>query len=111
MMNARSKIREMPIDQLWDDDGFFGTKLRDLTLEEVDLIVKTEPVRCVEASLGSPLNWISNEDFKAFWRFARPNIAKEDRIFLDEYSGGFAYGASEWLGRSGESIVLLEKFH
>jgi hypothetical protein len=111
MMNARSKIRRMPIDQLWDDDGFFGTKLRDLTLEEVDLIVKTGPVHCVEANLGARLNWISNADFKAFWQLARPNIAKGDKIILDEYSGGFAYGPSEWLGRSGETIVLLEKYH
>ena len=111
MKNSRQKIQQIPLEQLWDDDGSFGTRLRDLSFEELELMVGTGPVRFVEANVGKPLSWIPTENFRQFWQRARPNIARRNEIFLDDYPGSFAYGPSEWLGRARERIILLEMYH
>jgi hypothetical protein len=111
MKCLRLKVHRLPLEELWDEDGKFGTKVRDLAFKELNSILQTSSVHFVEANVGSPLKWIPLEDCHRFWQSVRPNIAKSDEIPLDDYPQGFAYGPSEWLGRSGERIIVLEMYH
>lgn len=107
-------LARLPLDRLTDDDGVFGTRLCDLTFDELEAIMRDGPVRLAIASLGARLRWIANVDLPAFWQTVLPNIVRDDEeagLQLDDYPGHFAYAASEWCGRSGERIVLLELYH
>lgn len=111
MKNLRANIHRMPLEQLWDDHGQFGTRLRDLVADDLKWLIENGPVRFVVASVGAPLKWFAIEDCDHVWREASANIVTDEEISLDEYPNRFAYGASEWEGRSGERIILLEMYH
>jgi hypothetical protein len=107
-------VTVMPLEVLWTDDGELPAKRgRILSREAIRDLLRTGPVRFVIANVGRPLRWISAEDRFEFWKAdVVPHLAEADRIYLEEFPGGLAYVASEWLTAQSEPpIVLLEVHH
>jgi hypothetical protein len=47
-----------------------------------------------------------------FWKVIRPQVADTGRpIHIERFPNQTAYIASEWRGRSGECLILLEMNH
>lgn len=101
----------MPLEILWDEQGEFGTRLRDVLLAEADEFVRREKLTIVMASPGALLRWVTPPDSFAYWRQAKANVCDDEVIHLDKYPGGFAYSPSLWAGREGARIILLEEYH
>lgn len=68
-----------------------------------------EPYR---ANCGAKLNWVPTQERFEFWKTVRRQIADPmNPIRLDRFPNETAYTASEWRGRAGERLVLLETHH
>lgn len=103
----------MPLTEIWDDSGTLSKeRIRDLDQSDLRELVRSGCVQFVVATPGSKLNWIPAEKRFEFWNTVRPQIADPAKpIVLRDFPNETAYVASEWRGRAGESLVLLETFH
>jgi hypothetical protein len=110
-MRQSSKVSHTPLVSLWDDNGYFGERLRRLTSAGIQDLLREGPCRFVEVNVGWPLEWISLSECFDFWKQSCQHIADNDRIILENFPDGFAYVASQWIGRGGECVIVLEKFH
>ncbi|HKW64513.1 MAG TPA: hypothetical protein VJN89_18315 [Candidatus Acidoferrum sp.] len=64
------------------------------------------------ADCGLKLKCIPTEQRFEFWKKAGQQIAHPEKpIYLKEFPNETAYIASQWLGRAGECLILLEKHH
>ena len=106
-------VTKMPLNEIWDDSGTLtGERIRYLDHNSLRELVRSGPVQFVVADPGSKLHWIPTEKRFEFWKMARPQIADTTKpILLGQFPNKTAYIASEWRGRAGECLVLLEKHH
>jgi len=106
-------VTKMPLDELWDDNGVFAReRQRDLGPNDLRRLIQTSAVRFVIADCGLRLNWISEDKGFEIWKEIKSQIADPGkRIYLSQFPGETAFSASEWRGRAGECVVLLEKHH
>jgi hypothetical protein len=103
----------MPLTEVWDDSGARSSeRIRDLDQSGLHALMRSGPVQFVVATPGLRLNWIPVENRFDFWKKVRPQIAAPaKRIYLRQFPNETAYVASEWRGRTGECLILLETFH
>ena len=103
----------MPLAEIWDDSGTLsGERIRELDQSGLRELVRSSPVQFVVADPGLKLNWIPAEKCFEFWKGVRSQIADPTkRIYLRQFPNETAYIASEWRGRPGECLILLEKVH
>jgi hypothetical protein len=106
-------VTKTPLTEIWDDSGTLsGQRIRDLDQSGLRELVRSGSVQFVVADPGLKLNWITPEKCFEFWKAVRPQIADPTkRIYLRQFPNETAYIASEWRGRAGECLILLEKFH
>ena len=112
-MNSRHRVvNVVPVQALWTEDGeVTATRGRWLGRDAIRELLRGRPVRFVVANLGHPLTWVPVAERFEFWRTdASLHVCDSERVDLDNFPGGAAYVASEWLSREGEQpIVLLGK--
>ena len=103
----------MPLTETWDDSGILADKrVRNLDRSTLLELVRSGPVQFVVADPGLKLEWIPTEERFQFWKAVRHQIADpQKRIRRDGFPKEAFYIASEWRGRSGERLILLEKHH
>jgi len=103
----------MPLTEIWDDRGtILGERIRYLDQITVRELLRSGAVQFVVADPGLELDWIPAEKRFAFWKTARPQVANTDGpVCLEEFPHEFYYIASEWRGRAGECLILLERHH
>jgi hypothetical protein len=106
-------VVKIPIKELWDERGpISGLRISELDPGSIRLLLKSGLVKFVVADVGLPLQWIEPDDRFDFWKAAGLNVAvPEQEIPLEHFPNNLAYFASQWAGRDGECIVLLEKHH
>ena len=106
-------VTKLPLSELWDQRGtLFGERIRYLDQNLVRELLSTGPVQFIVADCGASLNWIPTQKRFEFWKAIRPQVADETHcIQLDHFPNDTAYIASEWRGRTGECLILLEKHH
>jgi len=72
----------------------------------------TEQVQFIVADCGAKLNWIPMQERFEFWKAIRPQVADAGGpIYIERFPNQTAYVASEWRGRGGECLILLEMNH
>jgi hypothetical protein len=103
----------VPLSELWDETGtLLGERVRHLDENLIGDILRTVPVQFIVADCGVKLNWIPTQERFEFWKTIRPHIADPMKpIQLDRFPNQVACTASEWRGRTGECLILLEKRH
>ena len=103
----------MPRTEIWDDRGTIaGERIRHLDQSTVRALVRSGAVQFVVADPGLKLDWISTEKRFEFWKAVKPQIANRDRpVRREEFPNEFFYIASEWRGRAGACLILLERHH
>jgi hypothetical protein len=103
----------MPLTELWDDGGTLtGERVRNLDQTDLAELLRTGPVQFLVANPGLKLRWIPIAQRFEFWKSVRPEIAHPEKpIYLNQFPNETAYIASEWRGRTGECLILLEKHH
>ena len=106
-------VTRIPLTELWDEGGILTDKrVRNLDQNTLLELVRSAPVRFVVADPGLKLEWIPTEERFQFWKAVKPQIADpEKRIRRESFPNDTCYIASEWRGRSGQCLVLLEKHH
>ena len=106
-------VTKLPLAELWDESGTLtGDRLRTLDQSNLAELLRTAPVQFVVADCGLQLRWIPTEQRFEFWKAIRLQIADPSRpMYLKQFPNETAYIASEWRGRSGESLILLEAHH
>jgi hypothetical protein len=106
-------VTKLPLAELWDESGpLAGDRLRTLDQSNLAELLRTAPVRFVVADCGLELRWIPTEQRVEFWKAVQLQIADPSRpMYLKQFPNETAYIASEWRGRSGEQLILLEKHH
>ena len=106
-------VTRLPLAELWDERGTFAHgRARNLTGGDVKELLRAREVRFVVADCGLKLDWMPANRTWEFWRNVKPAIADPRKpIILEEFPGEAAYTASEWRGRDGECLIVLEKHH
>lgn len=106
-------VTKMPLTELWDEIGTLtGKRIRDLDLSNVLELLRANSVQFVVADCGLKLRWIPTEQQFEFWKTVRPQVADPVKpIYLRHFPNDTAYIASEWRGRAGERLILLERHH
>ena len=113
-MDANLKIvTQLPLCELWRDDGFSSTtRGKSLAQHDVREFLASGCVQFVVAELGAPLRWIPASECFDFWKKeAKPHLARGKNASLNEFPGRYCYFASQWDGEKTAPIVLLEKYH
>ena len=106
-------VRKLPLTELWDDGGTLtDQRVRNLDRGDLAELLRVGPVQFIVADCGLKLRWIPTQDWLEFWKGIRPQVADSVKpISLKQFPNETAYTASEWRGRSGECLILLEKHH
>ena len=106
-------VTELPLNELWDEtDTLPGERIRHLDGNLIRGLMGTGQVQFIVADCGAKLNWIPMPERFEFFKAIRPQIADPMKpIELDQFPNETAYTASEWRGRTGECLILLEKHH
>jgi hypothetical protein len=106
-------VTKLPLAELWDESGtLHGERIRLLDQKLIRELVRTALVQFIVANCGAKLNWIPQHERFEFWKMVRPQIADPMKpIRLDQFPNETAYTGSEWRGRTGECLILLEKHH
>jgi len=103
----------MPLTELWNERGTITKeRLRWLAKSELAELLKAGPLQFVIADCGIKLMWIPAQQRFEFWKTVELQIADSAKpICRAQFPKEIAYVASEWRGRAGECLVLLEKHH
>ncbi len=106
-------VVSMPLQELWDERGpISATRVGEISEDKFRELLSSGPVRFVVADVGLKLVWISPESAISFWKSeVLPHIAREDRVRLDDYPGGYCYRAVRWDLKDGGVAILLAKWH
>jgi hypothetical protein len=113
VLSEKRIVTKLPLTGIWDDKGLVSeARVRHIDKEEIRDLMRTGTVQFIVANCGEGLRWIPELDRFSFWKRTERSIAKpETPIRLEEFPGQIAYVASEWRGRNGEQLVLLEAHH
>jgi hypothetical protein len=89
-------VTKLPLTELWDETGALpGERIRHLDENLIRGLMGTGQVQFIE-----------------FWKAIRPQVTDALRpIYLERLPNQTAYTASEWRGRTGECLILLETHH
>ena len=106
-------VTKLPLTELWNETGALpGERIRHLDENLIRGLMGIGQVQFIVADCGAKLNWIPMQERFEFWKTVRPQIADPMKpIQLDQFPNETAYAASEWRGRTGEYLILLEKHH
>lgn len=106
-------VTQLPLRELWRDDGFSTTtRGKSLTFEDVREFLASGTVQFVVVDVGVAPRWIPASECFEFWKNeAKPHLAGDTKVDLNEFPGGYCYFASQWEGETTAPIVLLEKSH
>ena len=106
-------VTNIPLTEIWDDSGTLNCeRLRYLDWSALRDLVRSCCVQFIVADAGLKLDWIQTEKRFELWKSIRPQIADPAKpILLGNFPNETAYIASEWRGRAGECLVLLERHH
>jgi hypothetical protein len=114
-MDAALKIvTHLPLRELWRHDGLkTSARIRSLTKDDIRSLLRCGPIQFVVVDVGSSPRWIQPSECFQFWTSeAQPHLAREARMILEGFPGGYCYSASEWDGGDPAApIVVLEKQH
>ena len=114
-MDAALKVvTQLPLTELWRDDGFTTTsRVRGLTTDDITSLLRAGRVQFVVADVGVPPHWIPLGECYDFWkREAQPHLAApESRASLDDFPDGYCCFASEWSSQDGAPIIVCERHH
>ena len=112
-MDASLKVvTQMPLRELWRDDGF-STKTRgkSLTNDDVREFLASGCVQFVVADVGEAPRWIPANECFDFWKNeVKPHLAST-KAALNEFPDGYCFFASQWEEGTTAPIVLPEKHH
>jgi hypothetical protein len=103
----------MPLSEIWDESGTIpGERVRYVNEKLIRELVFTSEVTFIVADPGKKLRWIPTGERFNFWKTVRQQIADPTKaIYLERFPNRMAFVASEWRGRSGECLILLETHH
>jgi hypothetical protein len=106
-------VAKLPLSELWDESGtLLGERIRHLDQNLIRELLQTGPVQFIVANCAGKLNWIPTQEPFEFWKMVQPQIADATKLIqLDQFPNETAYTASEWRGRTGECLILLESHH
>ena len=111
-MNSTDRVvTQIPTTELWDPSGAFGRRLRYLTFAELRDLLRVSTPSFAVAEVGKPLTWVLEDQRFAFWKRVSSHVIRSEPVTLADYPGSLAYMPSEWSGRDGTTVVLLEAWH
>jgi len=113
VQSEKRSVTKIPLREIWDDKGPVSEeRVRHMGKDEICDLMRTDAVHFIVANCGEGLRWIPESERFSFWKRTERSIAKPDApIRLEEFPAQVAYVASEWRGRSGERLILLEAHH
>jgi hypothetical protein len=106
-------VTKLPLTELWDETGaLHGERIRHLDENLIRELMRAGQVQFIVANCGAKLNWMPMPERFEFWKTVRSQVADALRpISLERFPNQTAYIASEWRGRTGECLILLETHH
>jgi hypothetical protein len=113
MQSSQRLITELPLHELWNDDGVVQSrKVRDLSIEDLRELVSRGAVRFVIADVDAKPKWIAESACFDFWKGGvQKHIADSARrVHLEDFPNGYCYFAEEWEGAE-SPIVVLRRYH
>ena len=106
-----SLITKLPLSRLTTSRGN-AVCLGEAGSELIRSLLQSGVVRFVIADVGAELSWVPEPDCFDIWKTeVMPHLAEpQQRVYLEQFPGGYAYFASRWDDGS-TPIVLLSKAH
>ena len=114
MDTALKVVTQIPLKELWRDDGFTTTsRVRWLVADDIMSLLRAGHVQFVVAEVGASPRWIPLDECYDFWKTeAQPHlVGPESRASLDDFPDGYGYFASEWSSPDGAPIIVCERHH
>ncbi len=115
MNDFRNKIvSQIPLTEIWTETGeIFTMRKGYLDAVEIKAILREHKLEMVVADIGQKLKWINPEVQFTFWKSElKPHLCSDaGKIDIQNFPGEYAYLASEWVGRTGLLLILIEKYH
>src|SRR5436309_6067995 len=92
-MEPRQRIvTRTPLPELWNDTGTIpSSRIRELSTDQIQELLRLGRVQFVVANVGSPLVWVPIRDCFAFWKNeARAHVTDHRRhIRLESFPGEY----------------------
>ena len=108
-------IMELPLTELWNDQGSVeATRVRNVGIEEVRLLLRGSAVQFIVANCGSPIDWVPLGDAYRFWKTeVKQHLVPTDAEYfrLKDFPDEWCYVGSEWKWASDTPIIVLEVQH
>ena len=106
-------VTTIPLTEIWDDSGTLTSeRIRYLDQTTLRELAESDSVLFIVADCGLKLEWIPIEKRFELWKRVKSQIADPVKpIHREDFPNETAYVVSEWHGRSGEHLILLEKHH
>jgi len=115
MNPALKVVMQLPLTELWRDNGFVTTsRIRFLTAEDISSLLRAGPVQFVVADVGSPARWVPLGECYEFWKaeLKARLAAPESQASSDNFPDGCFYFASQWNSdNETRPIIVCEKHH
>ena len=104
-------ITKLPLSRFSTPHGE-ATRVGDVGSDDIRDLLRAGPVRFVVADVGAPLRWVPEADcFDEWKREFQPHLAEPNqKVYLGQFPGAYAYLASQWDDGS-SPIILLSKVH
>jgi hypothetical protein len=103
-------VTQFPFDEIWNDEKVVSREfIRHLVETDIKKLLPQSQVHFVIIQVGLKPKWIAPNECFNFWKNeVRQNLAKDKRIYLEDYPNHFCYVASEWVSNLTLPIVVLE---
>ena len=102
MLPSHRIVTRIPLVTLWDEEGeVAATRTRSLSKSALTEMLRKYPVEFYVADVGQHLRRVEVHKCYSFWKSeVKAHLAddSEEKIFLENYPGEYAYLASEWSG-------------
>ncbi|MCI5064358.1 hypothetical protein MRY87_01390 [bacterium] len=110
---ALKKITELPLTELWNDDGpIISEPQRELVASEIKELLRAGTVQFVIARCGEKPQWIEGKDTFDFWKNeVQPRLSETNEAQPEEFPGEYCYSATEWRALGDIPLIVLEVFH
>ena len=112
-MDANLRIvTELPLQELWREDGFTSSRGRSLSPNDITTLLRLGPVQFVVVGEGSPPYWVPLQDCERFWNEEDPEsyLGPAPNANSDGCPDGSCFLASEWGKDGGVPVVVFEVY-
>jgi hypothetical protein len=107
-MDPSKRVVMFPLTELFDEKGPIAAVQGDALDETAVRKLLGAPGLRIAVAIGAcPLRWIAGDDRLELWKAeVRPRFTASDRVYREDFPGGYFYRATLWKSEDGDIVVF-----